>query len=473
MLQETLAGDLHAFAEVVARFQDMAFGCAYSILGDAQDAQDAAQHAFISAYKNLKCLRDLERFPAWFKRLVVTACRDLERRRPSPTVPLDEARQHASPTADPAALAEQTEIKTAAREAIRSLSAPNRAATVLFYINGYSVREIAQFLEVPEGTVKHRLHDSRNELKRRMIGLVKDYLDEQRPPDTFRQEVLNRIRHWERFGGSEKEKADMVETDSDWRRLVELELQLGPMSDEAKAIRHQIASLEPCHEHYVENVRSILQMIGPMKPAQILDCGQGCPGRQQQAAAYLEALQVWRDADALPEGADGYSREVFDLLGRRTSPKLALVEHLIGKLGNNDYRVYADEDEDFHTTESRIQHLQICNYNWPENLRIVLREIAAGKRLFGWHVPEGYNAHGDSPDRIPQLRDLMAAVAAWADGKPDHAGEWGRTLGASTPEKRWLAASLCKHVSVQHAKHGGERLLAKPAFVQHDPPEAA
>jgi hypothetical protein len=160
------------------------------------------------------------------------------------------------------------------------------------------------------------------------------------------------------------------------------------------------------------------------------------------------------------------------VLGQRTPPKLALVEHLIGKLGDNDYRVYADEDEDFDKTESRIQHLEICNYNWHENLRIVLREIAAGKRLVGWHVPDGYNAHGDSPDRIPQLRDLMAAVSAWADGKAEDAGAWGAILGGLTPEKRWLAASLCKHVSVQHAKHGGERLLPKPTFVQQDPPQA-
>ena len=162
--------------------------------------------------------------------------------------------------------------------------------------------------------------------------------------------------------------------------------------------------------------------------------------------------------------ADEQTREVFELLGERTEEKVRLVEHAIGKLGDNEYRVYADEDEDFELTESRIQHLEICNYNWRGNLRIVLREIAADKRLFEWHVPDGYNAHGDCPDRVSDLQEMIASAAAWVEGDVGRAGRWGRALGRMSAEKRWLVGSLCKHVSVQHEKHGGERLLARPSL---------
>ena len=136
--------------------------------------------------------------------------------------------------------------------------------------------------------------------------------------------------------------------------------------------------------------------------------------------------------------------------------------HLIGKLKDNGYRVYADEDEDFELIESRIQHLEVCNYNWRENLRIVLREIAAGKRLFDWHVPDGYNACGDCPNRVLELRDFIIPAAAWVEGNVEEAGNWGEILGKPIPEKRWLVASLCKHVSMQHKRFESD--LVKPSL---------
>jgi DNA-directed RNA polymerase specialized sigma24 family protein len=54
-----------AFGELVVRFQDMAYGYAYAILGDAHLAQDAAQEAFIAAYQKLAQLREPAAFPGW------------------------------------------------------------------------------------------------------------------------------------------------------------------------------------------------------------------------------------------------------------------------------------------------------------------------------------------------------------------------------------------------------------------------
>jgi RNA polymerase sigma factor (sigma-70 family) len=463
LLERTLAGDLDAFGEVVTRFQDMALGYAYSILGNFEDSQDAVQEAFIAAYRSLGDLRERDRFAGWFRRIVSSACRSVARRR-APTAPLTEAAATASSASEPSRLAEQAEAQQAVLSAIRSLSPANRIATVLFYIGGYSLVEVAEFLQVPVGTVKRRLHDSRKQLKERTITMVKQGLQRQRLSPEFKQEVLRRIAHWERFKGSAEEKVEMVEADPEWVRLTEFEIGLEPMSAECRGIRKQIASMEACHEHYLENVEAVVAMIGTMKPARVLDCGQASESRREQAKAYSRALQRWRDDESLPQDADDCAREVFDILGARNEEKARLVEHLIHKLDDNAYRVYADEDEDFELTESRIQHLEICNYNWRQNLRIVLREIAAGKRLFKWHAPEGYNSHGDCPDRAAELKDTMAAVAAWVEGRTKQAGRWGRMLGKPSPEKRWLAASLCKHISAQHEKHGGDRLLARPSL---------
>jgi len=462
LLRRTLEGDRDAFGEVIGRFQDMAFGCAYAILGDFHLAEDAAQEAFLQAYRSLAGLKDLARFPRWLRRIVVGACdRIIRSRRPAA---IAESERAIDTDDEPARAAERAEAGDRALEALAALSDPLRVATTLFYIDGYKVDEIAGFLAVPSGTVKYRLHESRKQLRERMVSMLGDSLRKHAPTPEFRQEIMKRIAHWERFKGTDQEKTEMVESDPEWAGLTEIEIALEPMSDECRKIRKRIASMESCHEHYLENVKAVLEMIGTMTPGRILDCGQACKARKKEAAAYADALRTWRTGGALPEGADPATGEAFGLLGQPAPDKLQLVDHLIGKLVDNDYRVYADEDENFDLTESRIQHLDVCNYNWERNLRIVLQEIAAGKRLFDWHVPEGFNAHGDCPNRVSELRDIVAEAAGWAEGKMGKAGEWKSVLGERTPEKRWLVASLCKHVSAQHAAFDGERLLAKPAL---------
>jgi len=466
LIERAKAGDLEAFGRLVERFQDGVYGAAYAMLGDFDDAQDVAQEVFVQAWRDVRTITDPAKFAAWLYGITRNRCRDFLRRPRLHTRPVEQS-EHAlaaSAETDPVARLEKAEIRDAVVAAIRRLSEPNRLATTLFYINDYSIEEVAEFLEVPAGTVKRRLHDSRQQLKQRMVGMVEQHLQAHRLSPEFKQEILKRIGHWERFGGSTEEKLKMVQTDPEWVRLMELELELEPMSAECKMIRQQIACFEPCHESYLDNVKMVLEMIGAMIPGRIMDCGQACAARQEQAKAYRKALQTWRDQDHLPDNADQYARDAFDLLGERTEAKLPLVEHLIGKLGDDTYQVYADDDEDFGRIESRIHHLEICNYNWKRNLRIVLQEIAAGRRLFDWHGPDGYNAHGDYPNRVPELQEMMAAAATWAEGNADKAGRWGRILGEATPEKRWLVFSLCKNVSAQHDKFEGRRLLARPAL---------
>ena len=452
-------GDLSAFEEIVDQYRAALVGLAAGRLGSLADAEDVAQEAFVQAYFRLHQLRKPEALLPWLRRVTDRlALMRLRRRREEPMEPIQVERMREAREDG-----EESEARAEAREMLARLPAVMRQTVALTYLGGYTSAEAASLLGVREGTVKSRLSRARAIL-REGLGVAERELRRGRPRDEFTEEVLRRIRHWERFKGSDEEKLGMVETDPEWRRLVEVELELEPISEKARSIRGQIASMESCHEHYVENVEAILEMIGSMRPGFVLDCGQACSARREEARAYAEALERWRDGEMPRDNADGKGREVFGLLGERTEEKVRLVEHLIGKLRDNAYAVYADEEEDFELTESRVQHLEICNYNWRENLRIVLREIAAGKRLFGWHVPDGYNAHGDCPDRVSELGEMMAAVAAWAEGRPSEGGRWGTALGAVTPEKRWLAGSLCKHVSVQHEKHRGDRLLTRPSL---------
>ena len=172
LVSRSQAGDLDAYGELVKRFQDMAYGYAYSLLGDFHLAEDAAQEAFIEAYRNLGQLRDPAAFPGWFRRVVFSRCQRILRRKQPSTVALVETVP--VPDKEPSEMMATAELKDSVLAAIRSLPEPERMVTTLFYINGYSQEDIAGFLEVPVTTVKSRLHTSRKRLKERMMNMVAD-----------------------------------------------------------------------------------------------------------------------------------------------------------------------------------------------------------------------------------------------------------------------------------------------------------
>jgi RNA polymerase sigma factor (sigma-70 family) len=184
---------VEAYGRLVERFRDMACGYAYSIVGDFHLAEDVAQEAFIMAFGKLGQLQQPEAFPGWFRRIVWSACGRVTRRKTVPTTGLDVAENIASPIASPHEVVEQKETRDEVLKAIRQLPDAEREVTALFYINGYSQRDIADFLEVPLGTVKNRLSASRSRLKERMLNMVKDTLQQNAPDERFDKKVIERL----------------------------------------------------------------------------------------------------------------------------------------------------------------------------------------------------------------------------------------------------------------------------------------
>jgi len=184
-----------AFGEIVVRFQDMAYGCAYAILRDHDLAEDAAQEAFITAWQHLYHLHHPEAFPGWFRQIVLTQCFRLIRGNREERVSLEAIADVPSTDLDPQTAVEKQELKDRVLEAIRALLEPERMVTTLFYINGYSQREIADFLEVSVQTVKNRLHAARKRLKGGILAMVQEDLYDQRPSqdETFVTRVLEMV----------------------------------------------------------------------------------------------------------------------------------------------------------------------------------------------------------------------------------------------------------------------------------------
>jgi len=192
-IEAAQTGDVDAFGAVVREFQDMAVGYAFSILGSFELAEDAAQEAFIQAYRDLKTLQKPRAFPAWLRRLVFKHCDRQTRRKQLETVPLDAVPQAASVTPNPMQATVHKELRQRVLDAIGSLPEHERSAVSLFYINGYSQAEVGEFLDVPAKTVKSRLHSARRKLRERMVGMVEHTLKKGAPGDTFVEETIEKI----------------------------------------------------------------------------------------------------------------------------------------------------------------------------------------------------------------------------------------------------------------------------------------
>ncbi len=189
-----------AFGQLVARFQDLAFGCAYAVLRDFYLAEDAAQQAFFAAWQKLGQLREPEAFPGWLRRLVLTECNRLTRGQRLRFVPLEPSLDVKTSAPDPQAIAERNELRAQVAAALQALPPHERMVTALFYIGEYSQAEISAFLELPVTTVVKRLYTARQRLKKTLqkerIEMVRDELQNHRPSRNaaFAEQVNARLR---------------------------------------------------------------------------------------------------------------------------------------------------------------------------------------------------------------------------------------------------------------------------------------
>jgi RNA polymerase sigma-70 factor (ECF subfamily) len=167
------AGDRDAFDLLMAERIEPAFRTAMAILGHEADARDATQEVFVRAWRQLRSLRDVERFDAWFGRILVNTCRSALRRRYRSQVREISAAALIGSQHPPASRIEDQFEEHAAdadllERAFERLAADDRALLVLHHLERRPVTAIAAILGIPEGTAKSRLYAARRALERAM-----------------------------------------------------------------------------------------------------------------------------------------------------------------------------------------------------------------------------------------------------------------------------------------------------------------
>jgi len=158
------AGDREAFGALVERYAAQARRLARSILGNADDADDAAQDGFLAALKALERYDPTRPFGPWLLRIVANAASDRRRRlkvRSTDPIPAETVTREPGPDQ----VTDRRAFNAALQAALAKLPTRQRIAVVLFDVEGYSHREIAQVVNVSEGTVRSDVFHARRALR--------------------------------------------------------------------------------------------------------------------------------------------------------------------------------------------------------------------------------------------------------------------------------------------------------------------
>jgi RNA polymerase sigma-70 factor (ECF subfamily) len=178
LVRSAQQGDLRAFEALVEKYQKKMLNLAYRLLGDYEEACDAVQEAFLSAFRAVGKFRGEARFSSWLYGIVLNQARNRLKQNASrerhqalslddPPGPGSERLDPDPPSRESSVLAqlEKKEIEEKVQECIRQLDEGFREVLVLRDILGHSYEEIQQTLKLPDGTVKSRLFRARESVK--------------------------------------------------------------------------------------------------------------------------------------------------------------------------------------------------------------------------------------------------------------------------------------------------------------------
>ncbi len=165
-LEDARQGNMDAFTQLVETYQRPVFNLCYRMLGDAQEAEDAAQETFWRAYQGMKKYDPSRSFATWLLSIAAHYCIDQQRKRKLPMVDIDILPEEDAP--DPSPNPERVISKNMENKALHqlldNLQPLDRAAIVLRYWYEMSEEEIAQNLQLSTSAVKSRLFRARRQL---------------------------------------------------------------------------------------------------------------------------------------------------------------------------------------------------------------------------------------------------------------------------------------------------------------------
>ncbi|MCR8658686.1 sigma-70 family RNA polymerase sigma factor [Paenibacillus endoradicis] len=211
-------GDNDAFSELISKYANAVYGVAYGKLGNFHAAEDIAQEVFLKTYRRLSNVKEPEKLGSWLYAVTTRECMDWFRSRKSKTVYelVDQLDTPQLETTEDKLL--RKELQSEVWDALNTLSEANRTVTILYYIDDYKIREISDFLSISVEAVESRLRRSRKLLKKEMLRMVNENLNENKLNEQFKKKVFEDERMTETqfrriaMGESDFDDIDMYKT---------------------------------------------------------------------------------------------------------------------------------------------------------------------------------------------------------------------------------------------------------------------
>jgi len=166
IIARAITGDRAAFEEIVRLHERRVLTLAYRLLGNGEDAQDAAQDVFLRAFKYLRRFDASKPLEPWLVRVTVNVCRRLGRKRQRIAAVQDPPVEREDPAGNPHTQLRTEEQKTVLYRALAELGEKERAAVVLRDIEGFSTAEVARLLGSAEATVRSQISVARLKMRK-------------------------------------------------------------------------------------------------------------------------------------------------------------------------------------------------------------------------------------------------------------------------------------------------------------------
>jgi len=189
LIELSVGGDVEAFETLIQSHQKRVYNIALRMTGNPEDAQELAQDAIVRAFTSIGKFRGDSSFSTWLYRITINVCTDFLRKRNRAAVismeqgPVSNESQQGlqieEESPGPDELAEKKQLKELVRDAIESLSDEHKQVLILRDIMDMSYKEIANMLNVNEGTIKSRINRARAGLKKIIMQrseLFRDYV---------------------------------------------------------------------------------------------------------------------------------------------------------------------------------------------------------------------------------------------------------------------------------------------------------
>jgi RNA polymerase sigma factor (sigma-70 family) len=176
LIDRILRGETPAYRELVTRHKDYAFTISFRILNNREEAEEAAQDAFVRAFNGLQNFNREAKFTTWFYRVVMNAALTIQQKKKIATEDIDNV--HTNSTllrgSDSTDNMKRQEQRYYIKAALKQLSSDDVTMITLFYLKEQSLEEIADIVGIETNTVKVKLHRARKRLADVMQEMLKD-----------------------------------------------------------------------------------------------------------------------------------------------------------------------------------------------------------------------------------------------------------------------------------------------------------